>query len=378
MPFEDLKKRISAAKDIITQPGEFDIDDPSYLPNQQLAGQGLANAIAASGALMPEQKPIKVKSITGEDLDIPAIDPSGLMGMGILKTDKEVAKAINKLIKLKKNPTRHDILKAVEYKTPTSIEEFKQNHTAVDKALEYAAKRRLGKEGREMSEELAQDIQDTLHPYLSKTKLPVIHDSQLSKEGMRGVFKYQEHPDFAKIQKAKEIRLQNPLDVAVSEHEIGHYLDSLFKPEVKTNPVSTIENVLGNPYENALDAYSKRHHASVPGHFELDRATELLQDKSLSLPGNVVDQHRLQKQIFDNLINEDLKDPKKAYNLLKQQQEKFSTLKSKLSEKLPEDKIQEELKRIKEQFGSSNVEGQITNEPHLSPMDVEELLKQNK
>lgn len=306
---------------------------------------------------------------------------------GIITREKDIIKAAEKVLKNNKNPTRYDHLKAIDYKRPNTKEDFKKAHNSIDKLLEYSAKRRLGKEGSEMTEELAQDIQDTLHPYLSKTKLPIVHDSQLGRDGMRGLFRFREHPDFTKIQKAEEIRLKNPLDVATSEHEIGHYLDSLYRPGIKTNPVSSIEDVLRGEGDNALDLYSRRHHASVPGHFELDRATELLRDGPLNIPKDVIEQHLMQKQIFDNLIEQDLKDPKKAYDLLKKQQDNFSSLKSKLSRDV-DNKTQQELDELLKElnyprrsgsqddiFRDPNVKGTSVSPEPIAPMDIKPLLK---
>lgn len=61
-------------------------DDPSYLPNQQMAGKGLASLIQASGELQPN-KPAGYGPITGQP--IPAIDPTAIVGE---------AKPIGKLI----------------------------------------------------------------------------------------------------------------------------------------------------------------------------------------------------------------------------------------------------------------------------------------
>lgn len=94
MPFDDLLKRLKdAGNELVSPVEEPNENDYSMLPTDKLSGQGFSKIFNAIGALQPEQQPLKANLPNGMgQINIPMIDPTGLMGMGTLKEVSEAGK----------------------------------------------------------------------------------------------------------------------------------------------------------------------------------------------------------------------------------------------------------------------------------------------
>lgn len=94
MPEKSMLDRLKEAGNVLTSPSEYDeLDTSGYLPNQQLAGQGLLKTAGVLGALTEQEPRYWKNPITGEVEQQVQFDPSAIGGMKIARSASQLSKA---------------------------------------------------------------------------------------------------------------------------------------------------------------------------------------------------------------------------------------------------------------------------------------------
>jgi hypothetical protein len=383
--------------------GDFSsYDESEALPTEGMQGRGLATIIRN---MVADKKPLGEFEEGGGGIEESTISPIDFIspqmlgsaakgiGKGAMLAGKEAKALASKLaaehpelarrlmdnrgelditllrnLLALKNPTKEEVLKAIEYKTPATYHDVQKEREKLFDALSASAKERAGLQQGTENEEATRQILKLMHPEIEATNLPIEINPNMSSLGR---FEYKHsmmHPEATQPSKI----LLRELKPSVGLHEAQHFRDMLTNPYAKTAdellgffPETTIEEALGaqrSPYlinkvktlnpeikeeeitkqlneviknlnqdstltdqqkriklgeiirnlsgnANPLELISARHFHQYPRNFELQKTIELLSpDIPLSTP-NLTENDKIIRDIFKQFESGTIKKP---------------------------------------------------------------------
>jgi hypothetical protein len=267
-----------------------------------------------------------------------------------------------------KNPKKEDVLKAIDYRPPSTYKDVEREREKLSDALSAAAKERTGIPQGTENEEATRQILKLMHPEIEATKLP-LEINPNSSSSYLGQFVYNHpiiYPEVSEplkiilrdtkpstgIHEAQHFRekLTNPysrtseellgflpettIEEALGAQKSGYLINKLktLNPEIKEEQISKelneiIQNInqdsalttqqkmikLGEVVKNLsgnldpLELISARHFTQYPRNFEMQKIAELLSpDTALSTP-DLTENNKIIRDIFKQFQSGDLK-----------------------------------------------------------------------
>lgn len=223
------KDKLKEAGQIMSEPAEYDeLDTSGYLPNQQMAGQGAWKTIRSALALQPREEEYPVignDPITGKPM---RFDPTATMG--IIKDAKQIGEIAAGL----KNPTKQQVLDALEYKPNKDRLSFLEQNQTYRNLLNSATKKYLNTNKNLPTEKIINE----LYPGLSD--VPMHFDTDLiAPDGRRALGRFaSSYLENSKALIPKKLELSPNAEISTFLHELQHGIGNAIEPfEIGKNKI---------------------------------------------------------------------------------------------------------------------------------------------
>jgi hypothetical protein len=403
--FQNIRKQLidENSPSFGSKTGDFSsYDESEALPTEGMQGRGLATIIRN---MVADKKPLGEFEEGGGGIEESTISPIDFIspqmlgsaakgiGKGAMFAGKEAKALASKLaaehpelarrlmdnrgelditplrnLLSLKNPTKEDVLKAIEYNSSSTYQDFEKEREKLFDALSASAKERAGIPQGTENEEATRQILKLMHPEIEATNLPIEINPNMSSLGR---FEFRNFIMFPEVARPSRILLKEAKP-NIGLHEAQHFRDMLINPYKRTSeellgfyPETTINEALGaqrSPYlinkiktlnpeikeeeitkrlneviknlnqdttltdqekmiklgeivkslsgnANDLELISARHFHQYPKSFELQKTMELLSpDIPLSTP-NLTENDKIIRDIFKQFESETLKKP---------------------------------------------------------------------